>query len=110
MKLLLAVSSLASIITLSPVVYQAGVLSSAKLLANKSPLDYDSINVYTDLRLLFGDSNDDGIIDDNEYYNFDYKKLIKAADESQSIYEDFNLLTFVPVHNDIYFYIYLKII
>ena len=106
MKLLLAVSSLASIITFSPVVYQAGVISSAKLLATKSPLDYDSINVYTDLRLLYGDSNDDGIIDDNEYYNFDYKKLIKAADESQSIYEDFNLLTFVPVHNDIYFYFY----
>ena len=34
MKLLLAVSSLASIITLSPVVYQAGVLSSAKFLQN----------------------------------------------------------------------------
>ena len=106
MKLLLAVSSLASIITFSPVVYQAGVISSAKLLATKSPLDYDSINVYTDLRLLYGDSNDDGIIDDNEYYNFDYKILIKAADESQSIYEDFYLLTYVPVHNDIYFYFY----
>ena len=106
MKLLLAVSSLASIITLSPVVYQAGVLSSAKLLATKSPLDYDSINVNYDLRLLYGDKNNNGIIEEDEFYNFDFQTLVKEEDKATSVYKDFNLLTFLPVKNDIYFYFY----
>ena len=93
-----------SLLNFSPNVYKLGV--ETMINTSSSPYDYDLVNVNVDLRLLYGDTNNDKEISQYEYDNFNFNSLIKDPDETINVYDDFNLLTFKPVKNDIYFYFY----
>lgn len=99
-----------TLLTFSPSVYELGLFSATKLMTtNKSPIDYDSINVAIDLRLIYGDTNNDGNLTADEYGSFDFKTLVPTIDDKDiNEYLDFKYLIMKPVKNDIYFYFYSK--
>ena len=68
----LYISSLVSALTLSPVAYTLGENFAINYVAQaNSNINFDDINVNYDLRLLFGDKNNDKKISSSEYKNFD---------------------------------------
>ena len=66
-----------------------------------SDLNFSNINASYDLRLLFGDTNNDSKISADEYINFDFSSIdINENNE----YSDFKFLTFKPDGNTLYVY------
>lgn len=66
-----------------------------------SDLNFSNINASYDLRLLYGDTNNDSKISADEYVNFDFSSIdINENDE----YQDFKFLTFKPDQNTLYVY------
>lgn len=105
MNLIKGFSVFISTLFFAPDIYKMS--ESSLITTSSNPYDYDLINVNVDLRLLFGDLDNDKEISYYEFKNFDFDRLVPKFDDlSVSQYIDFNLLTFKPVYDDIYFYIW----
>ena len=100
------VISLLTSLTFAPSVYNAGSVFAMNHVNNAySDLNFSNINAGYDLRLLFGDTNNDSKISSDEYINFDFSSIdINENDE----YKDFKFLTFKPDQNTLYVYLASK--
>lgn len=105
----LYISSLVSALTLSPVAYNLGEDFAINYVAQaNSNINFDDINVNYDLRLLFGDKNNDKKISSSEYKDFDFASLTEDMQEWNaggfSGTLRFKFLTFKPNNTDLYVY------
>ena len=105
----LYISSLVSALTLSPVAYTLGENFAINYVAQaNSNINFDDINVNYDLRLLFGDKNNDKKISSSEYKNFDFASLTEDMQEWNAGgfigTLRFKFLTFKPNNTDLYVY------
>lgn len=96
MNLLLLSTSLLLALPLSAPVYQAGTIL-ADTITTSNTVTIKDTNVNYDLRIFYGDSNDDGLVSSSEFKSFDILNLVSGRDT-------FYLIK--PVDNDIYVYFY----
>ena len=104
----LYIPSLVSALALSPVAYNLGEDFAINYVAkSNSNINFDDINVNYDLRLLFGDKNNDKKISSSEYKDFDFASLTENMQEwKEGVFTRyrFKFLTFKPNNTDLYVY------
>ena len=93
----------------SPIAFNLGQEFAVNYVAKtNSNINFDDINVNYDLRLLFGDMNNDKEISSTEYKDFDFASLIENMQEWNSGGFTgtlrFKFLTFKPNNSDLYVY------
>ncbi len=83
------------------------VLGSAPVVASSSTSPYDpqSTNVYYDLAVLYGDSNKDGSVTDDEYLNFQINSLAPSGKVGENT--SYKYLGTMPYYvNELYLYLF----
>lgn len=91
---------LSLIATIGSPIYKAGISFATDII----PTTYDiaSTNVIYELPLLFGDKNNDKVVSQDEYDNFNFANLLPKDGKN------YNFLGIVPKDNNIYLYLYSK--
>lgn len=87
---------------LSPVVYNLGQEVAYANTFSNGNFNFDEINVSYDLRLLFGDKNNDGEISNIEFKNFNFDELVNNLFEGN--FHKFKFLTFKADGDNLYIY------